>query len=161
MYNILTHHILQQYSRFNKFHSIYITSVIGTPCSQCMREKAESQNRQFSGMNANNGLASPLGQNGGQEFFGSSEECCSMGSCCNNSCCNNSCGGSCMDSQTPLAKVGNGGGVTEAAVTSEVNVHKRTFHTASLGKLNQHSKDRGKYIYVCISYYAYKFAFKF
>ena len=140
---------------------MYVTSVIGTPCSQCMREKAESQNRQFSGMNANNGLASPLGQNGGQEFFGSSEECCSMGSCCNNSCCNNSCGGSCMDSQTPLAKVGNGGGVTEAAVTSEVNVHKRTFHTASLGKLNQHSKDRGKYIYVCIYYYAYKFAFKF
>lgn len=157
MYNILTHHILQHYivDLINSILYIYITSVIGTPCSQCMREKAESQNRQFSGMNANNGLASPLGQNGGQEFFGSSEECCSMGSCCNNSCCNNSCGGSCMDSQTPLAKVGNGGGVTEAAVTSEVNVHKRTFHTASLGKLNQHSKDRGEY------YYAYKFAFKF
>merc|ERR1719361_2957638 len=50
-----------------------------------------------------------------------------------------------MDSQTPLAKV-TGVSTTEATtavVTSEV-VHKRSLHTASLGKLNQHhSKDRG------------------
>ena len=121
-----------------------------------MREKAESQNRQFSGMNANNGLASPLGQNGGQEFFGSSEECCSMGSCCNNSCCNNSCGGSCMDSQTPLAKVtGVSTEASTAVVTSEV-VHKRSLHTASLGKLNQHhSKDRGKYVHLILHFLNY------
>ena len=37
----------------------------------------------------------PLGQNGGQEFFGSSEECCSSWS----GCCNSSCAGSCGDQQ--------------------------------------------------------------
>ena len=37
----------------------------------------------------------PLGQSGGQEFFGSSEECCSSWS----GCCNSSCAGSCGDQQ--------------------------------------------------------------
>ena len=38
---------------------------------------------------------SSIGQNGGQEFFGSSEECCSSWS----GCCNSSCAGSCGDQQ--------------------------------------------------------------
>lgn len=63
----------------------------GTPCSQCMREKL-----QFPANSVGSGLASPLtGLNGGQEFFGSSEECCSTGS----GCCNSSCAGSCVEAR--------------------------------------------------------------
>ena len=46
-----------------------------SPCSQCLREESKKQE------------ISPSGHNGGQEFFGSSEECCSSWSgCCNSSC---------------------------------------------------------------------------
>ncbi len=56
----------------------------GTPCSQCLRQKHQKLKSS----------PSPLvDHNGGQEFFGSSEECCSSWS----GCCNSSCGGSCGD----------------------------------------------------------------
>ena len=61
----------------------------GTPCSQCLRESNTHGNGSAK-MNM-----SPSGQNGGQEFFGSSEECCSSWS----GCCNSSCAGSCGDQQ--------------------------------------------------------------
>ena len=49
-----------------------------SPCSQCLREESKK---------ANTSEISPSGHNGGQEFFGSSEECCSSWSgCCNSSC---------------------------------------------------------------------------
>lgn len=60
----------------------------GTPCSECLREG--------NGMTDVNGPSKlpHADHNGGQEFFGSSEECCSSWS----GCCNSSCeAGSCAD----------------------------------------------------------------
>ena len=65
----------------------------GTPCSQCLRETASN-----GGPNIKMAVSpsnSSTRQNGGHEFFGSSEECCSSWS----GCCNSSCAGSCGDQQ--------------------------------------------------------------
>lgn len=74
----------------------------GTPCSQCLKEQAcrRARSSQYNPSNNGGRNDSVSGHNGGQEFFGSSEECCSTGS----GSCNSSCGGSCAGGQqTPLA----------------------------------------------------------
>ena len=63
-----------------------------SPCSQCLREE-----------NKKSVEISPSGHNGGQEFFGSSEECCSSWSgCCNSSCEAGSCHEQPQGPQQPL-----------------------------------------------------------